>query len=491
LPFIEAQKEHQAKKSAGKIVLATVKGDVHDIGKNIVGVVLACNNFEVIDLGVMVPTEDIIACAIRENADLIGLSGLITPSLDEMCAVAEEMKKQGLTIPLLIGGATTSRTHTAVKIAPLYEPGVLHALDAAKAVEVAKNLMDNGKKATFLRAIKEEYDAVRNTYLGIERKLLPIDEAKSLAPQMDWANIPIQTPKFLGVKHFNNVSLKTIRPYIDWTYFFLAWDMKKIYPNILEDATYGEEAKKLFQDANLLLDQLEQSDELIANGAIGLFPAHSEGDDIVLYDGDDRQKELCRFPMLRQQEIKPAGQQLALSDYIAPRSSNIMDYIGGFMVTCGIGADELSSQFEKSGDEYKKLLVKILADRLAEAFTEYLHQEVRRTYWGYAKEESMDLSSMLKEKYQGIRPAFGYPCLRDHQEKETLFDLLDKDRSLGITLTNSYMMMPAASVCGLFFDKPFAKYFDVNRIGTDQLEDYAKRKGQPIEDVRKLLSNII
>lgn len=489
LPYIEEEKQGSGKKSAGKMVMATVKGDVHDIGKNIVSVVLACNNFEVVDLGVMVPMETILEKAVEEEADIIGLSGLITPSLEEMSIVACEMQKRGFKIPLMVGGATTSKVHTAVKLEPQYDYGVVHTLDAAKCVEAAKMLADADSRAGYLETLRAEYDAIRTKYTGVERKLLSLEDARSNASQRDWSEKDVCKPSKPGIHVLKDFPISEIRKYIDWTYFFIAWEMNKTYPEIMEDPKYGVEAAKLFRDANRLLDDLEKGGSLKANGVFGLFPANAVGDDIEIYEDDDREIILSTFHTLRQQISGKDSQRLSTSDFVAPKTSGFRDHIGVFAVTAGLGADALAEERKKEGDEYGAIMVKILADRLAEAFAELLHLMVRKEYWGYGKGEALELRDLLKERYEGIRPAFGYPCLPDHSEKEQVFRLLKVSETIGMSLTDSFMMTPVASVCGLYIDKPFAKYFDVGRIGRDQLEEYAARKGMESSALERMLSN--
>lgn len=487
LPYIEEEKKEGASTSAGKVVFATVKGDVHDIGKNIVSVVLSCNNFEVVDLGVMVPSEVILETAKKEKADIIALSGLITPSLEEMGNVAEAMEKEGFDIPLMVGGATTSKTHTALKIEPKYSKGVVHTTDASKAVEAAKKLVDPDKKDEYLKEIKEEYKKIRENYSTIERKLVSIEEAREKSLKLDWKNISIDEPKFVGVKKIMKFPIKELRKYIDWTFFFIAWDMGMVYPKIMSDPKYGEEAKKLYEDANAMLDILEDKNILTANAVFGILPANSVGDNIEMYCGD----KIETFNMLRQQEVSKDSIYRSLSDYVAPKDSGINDYVGGFIATAGIGAAEYANELKKNGDEYGAAMVKILADRLAEAFSEYLHIEVRKNYWGYSSNENIEMSDILKGKYRGIRPAFGYPSLRDHAEKTKLFDILDPEGEIGISLTDSYMMNPVASTCGLYFGSKDAKYFDINKIGKDQVDDYAKRNNKDYKEIERVLNTIL
>jgi len=483
LPYINAEKGSST--SAGKIVFATVKGDVHDIGKNIVSVVLSCNNFEVIDLGVMVPCETILETAIKEKADIIALSGLITPSLNEMSHVAEEMKRQGLDIPLIVGGAATSKTHTALKIATKYDK-VIHSTDASNAVEVTKNLMSSTSK-NYIDKINNEYEAIRQTFSEHKTELLPIEKARKNKFNIDFEKIKIKTPSFIGIKKFMHFPLKELRKYIDWTFFFTAWDMGMVYPKILEDPKYGTEAKKLLYDANKMLDLFESKNIISANGVLGIFPANSTGDDIEVYHND----KTTTFNMLRQQQILKNSSFKCLSDYIAPKESGIKDYLGGFIVTAGIGAKEYSEKLKKNGDEYGAAMVKILCDRLAEAFSEVLHLEIRKSYFGYAPDENLPLSDLLKGAYRGIRPAFGYPCLSNHAEKTKLFDMLYAEGSIGVNLTESYMMDPVSSTCGLYFANKEAKYFTINKIGRDQLEDYARRNKTDTTELEKLFNTLL
>ncbi|MCX7885349.1 MAG: methionine synthase, partial [Caloramator sp.] len=490
LPYIEQEKDKSENSSAGKVVFATVKGDVHDIGKNIVSVVLSCNNFEVIDLGVMVDSEIILETVKRENASLVALSGLITPSLEEMAQVAEEMERQGFTIPIMVGGATTSKVHTALKLAPKYSKGVVHVTDASKAVEVARKLVDMNTREQYLEEINNEYEKIRENYLSMQRKLISFKEAKENSFKIDWKNAHIKLPNFTGIKKLINFPIRELRKYIDWTFFFVAWDMGMVYPNIMEDSKYGTEARKLFEDANKMLDILEKEKILTANAVFGIFPANSKGDDIEVYSSSDRSQVLTTFNMLRQQEVNKSNEYRCLSDYIAPKNSGITDYIGGFIVTSGIGAKEYAESLKSKGDDYGAIMVKLLADRLAEAFAEYLHLMIRKEYWGYAADENLSIEALLKGDYQGIRPAFGYPSLRDHSEKEKLFKLLNGE-SIGVSLTGNYMMEPAASVSGLYFAAKEAKYFDIYKIDREQFEDYVKRNGKSSEEVQKVLNSII
>lgn len=491
LPFIENEKKGGESSSAGKVVFATVKGDVHDIGKNIVGVVLACNNFQVVDLGVMVTCEEILRRAKEENADIVALSGLITPSLDEMSYVAEEMERLGFNIPLMVGGATTSKVHTSIKIQPKYSGGVVHSIDASKAVEVAKNLMNKEKKDEFIEQINEEYRITREQYLSADRKMTSLENARENSYKIEWKNEKIIKPNFIGRKIFNNYPISELRKYIDWSFFFIAWDMGKTYPEILDDPKYKDEAKKILDDANKMLDLIEKEGILNANGVIGLFPSASIGDDIVIYSDENKKDEICKFNTLRQQEVKKDGVYFSLSDFIAPKDSNVDDYIGGFIVTSGLGANEYAEKLKENGDDYGAIMVKILADRLAESFAEVLHLEVRNNYWGYSKDEDKNLKDIFRGSYRGIRPAFGYPSLRDHSEKVKLFKLLNGEENTGVELTESFMMTPVASVCGLYFGSDKAKYFDIHRIDKEQAINYSERKDSNLEATEKLLSNIL
>lgn len=460
MPYVEAQKSSGEKSSAGKVVFATVKGDVHDIGKNIVSVVMACNNFEVIDLGVMVPCEQILETAKKEKADIIALSGLITPSLEEMCHVAEEMARQGFDIPLMVGGATTSATHTALKIATKY-PRVVHTTDASKAVEAAKKLANKDTREAYLAEVNAEYQQRRENYYKINRRLESLEVAREKRYKIDWDTARIDKPNFIGIKTVDNLSISELRKYIDWTFFFVAWGMKEMYPQILEDSKYAEEAKKLMKDAEEMLDFLEKENILTIKGVLGIFPANSVEDNIEIYADENRDKILTTFNMQRQQKVNAKEEYRCLADYIAPKDSGITDYLGGFIVTAGLGVEEYVSKLNAEGDDYRAIMVKVLADRLAEAFAEQLHMQIRREYWGYAAEEDLSIQEMLREKYRGIRPAFGYPCLKDHGEKAKLFELLKGEENTGVSLTETCMMKPAASVCGLIFASEEAKYFEV------------------------------
>ena len=485
LPYIEAEKDSAASSKAGKVLFATVKGDVHDIGKNIVGVVLQCNNFEVIDLGVMVPSEVILQKAKEENVDIIACSGLITPSLDEMCNIAKELQKNGYKIPLMVGGATTSKLHTAVKIAPNYEYGVVHSTDASNAVTVAKKLCSE-KKDEFLMEISVEYDTIRAEYGKKDTKYLSLEEARNNRGILDFSKI--KKPNFIGVKTFENVSLKTLREYFDWTFFFLAWELKAMYPEIMDDPKYANEAKKLMNEANEYLDDIISKNEIKANGVVGIFEANSVGDSIEIYDEKGNVIEV--FHMLRQQHERREGEKnLSLSDYIAPKESGIKDYIGCFAVTGGINADEIADVFRKNNDDYSSLMIRVLATRFAEAFAEWLHEEIRKEIWGYSPNENLSIQEKLRTKYEGIRPAVGYPSLPDHSEKKTLFRLLDVEKNTGISLTENYSMYPGASVSALIFGHPDSKYFNITKISKDQVEDYAKRKNVSIDEVERNLAH--
>ncbi len=491
IPYIEKEKEkNKNSEPKAKVLLATVKGDVHDIGKNIVSVVLRCNNFDVIDLGVMVPADKILEEARKNKVDIIGLSGLITPSLDEMVHVAKELKREDFQQPLLIGGATTSRMHTAVKIEPNYDKPVVHVLDASRSVSVTGNLVSKTLRNEFVKKTKNEYLKLRKRHEGRSNRktYLPIEEARANATQINWKSSEIVKPNELGTRIFDNYPLEEIRKYIDWGPFFIAWQMKGKFPDVLEDEKYGEEAQKLYDDANALLDKIIDQKLLKARAVLGLYPANTVGDDVELYTDDNREQVLTTFHMLRQQAKKRKGQpNKALSDFVAPRSSGINDYMGGFAVTAGIGVPELVKKFEDDHDDYNAILTKALADRLAEAFTELLHEKVRKKIWGYAPNESYSNESLIREEYEGIRPAPGYPAQPDHTEKRILFDLLDVEENTGINLTESFAMFPAASVSGLYFAHPQSDYFNVGNFERDQIEDYARRKDMSIREVEKWL----
>lgn len=490
-PFIEKEKGKNSAQNIGTVIMATVKGDVHDIGKNIVGVVLACNNFKVVDLGVMVSCEKILKAAIEEKADMIGLSGLITPSLEEMANVAAEMKRQKFTVPLLIGGATTSVNHTAVKIAPQYDHLAIHIKDASRSVGVCRALMDKILSGKLIEKTKLDYEAIRLDHLAknASKKYLPIEEARSKKMISDWPSVPITKPSFLGVKAFKDYDLNKISARIDWSPFFLVWELKGKYPNILNHPEMGKEATKLFNDAKAMMDDIIKKKLLTANAVVGFFPANSVGDDIEIYKDDTRKELLTKFFNLRQQSEKLMEKPyLSQSDFIAPKESGIKDYIGAFAVTAGIGSIELCRHFEKDHDDYKSIMVKAIADRLAEAFAEHLHEYTRKELWGYSPDENLSLEEINRVQYRGIRPAPGYPACPDHTEKPTIFKLLDVKRNAGIELTESCAMMPAASVSGLYFAHPQSSYFSLGKVGRDQIEDYAKRKSMELEDMEKWLA---
>ncbi|WCT12161.1 methionine synthase [Mucilaginibacter jinjuensis] len=494
LPFIEEEKLKNAdttsRKNAGKVLMATVKGDVHDIGKNIVGVVLACNNFEVIDLGVMVPAQRILDEAKKQEVDIIGLSGLITPSLDEMVHFAKEMEREGLSIPLIVGGATTSRIHAAVKIAPNYSGPAIHVLDASRSVTVCSNLMSEENKAPYVESIKLEYEKAREAHLNkrSDKRFVSIEEARKQYCEINLNGSVPPKPTFTGTKVFESYPLEELVPYIDWTPFFHTWELRGSYPKIFNDKYVGEEAKKLYDDAQVLLDKIIKEKLLQANGVIGFWPANSVGDDIELYTDESRTQLLTKIHTLRQQSEKVKGEPYyALADFIAPKDSGVPDYFGGFAVTTGIGCDELVAKFEADYDDYNSILAKALADRLAEAFAEKMHELVRREHWGYAKDELLDTEQLIKEEYQGIRPAPGYPACPDHTEKTTLFDLLKAEDNAHMHLTESLAMTPAASVSGFYFAHPQARYFGLGKISKDQVEDYAKRKNMSLETVERWL----
>ena len=488
LPYIEASKQAGDKQGNGKILMATVKGDVHDIGKNIVSVVLACNNYEIVDLGVMVPPEKIIAAAIEHNVDIIGLSGLITPSLDEMVYLAKELDKQGIKIPIMIGGATTSRAHTAVKIAPQYRETVIHVNDASRAVTVAGNLLDHNRKI-YASDIRAEYDAFRETFLNRSRdkNFLTIEQARKNKLQLDWDEYTPTKPKVIG-KQIIEVELDVLVPYIDWTPFFRTWELFGKYPAILTDEVVGEQATSVFADAQEMLKVILAEKKLTAKGIYGIFPANQiDDDDIELRD--ENGKVLEKFLTLRQQSQKTKGApNIALSDFILPKDSGITDYMGAFCVTTGFGVDEWAAEFEKDLDDYNSIMVKALADRFAEAFAEYLHEKVRQDFWGYDPQESLSTEDLIEENYKGIRPAPGYPACPDHLEKPTIWKLLNVADEIGVTLTESMAMWPASSVSGYYFGNPKSKYFGLGKIKEDQVVDYAKRRNVPTDYAMKWLN---
>ena len=494
-PYLEAEKLASGaseRKSAGKILLATVKGDVHDIGKNIVGVVLACNGFEILDLGVMVPTEKILDTAEREGVDVIGLSGLITPSLDEMVSVAKELERRNLRTPLLIGGATTSRVHTAVKIAPQYSGLAVHVLDASRSVGIAARAVSDRDRPGLEAATQAQYDEVRKNFAGrqVSKQLVSLDEARANAPKHEFS--AVTKPSFLGTQVLDDYPLAELVPKVDWTPFFLTWELSGRYPDILQDEVVGDVATKLFEDAQELLKRIVSEKRFTARAAFGFFPAARVGDDLELYTDDTRQTVRTRLHTLRQQNAKRAGQpNYALADFVAAKDSGIenkaQDYVGGFAVSIH-GADEFAHEFEKTQDDYNAILVKALADRLAEAFAERLHERVRQEFWGYAPDEQLSNDELIRERYQGIRPAPGYPASPDHTEKRTLFELLDAEKTAGITLTESYAMYPGAAVSGFYFAHPDARYFGVGKISKDQVADYAARKGMTLPEAERWLA---
>jgi 5-methyltetrahydrofolate--homocysteine methyltransferase len=494
-PFMEIEKAERAAaghtvKTQGKIVLATVKGDVHDIGKNIVGVVLACNNYEVIDMGVMVPAEKILARAKEIRADIIGLSGLITPSLDEMVHVAREMERQEFKVPLLIGGATTSRAHTAVKIAPHYSEPVVHVLDASRAVPVTSSLLSDEFKPAFVAQHRIEYDSLRKTLATPRPQLVSLEAARSRRTPIEWRAEDIPSPAFTGVRVLSNFPLATLREFIDWTPFFHTWELKGVYPRVLDDEKQGEQARQLFAEANALLDKIVEQNLITARGVYGLFPANAVGDDVELYVDESRSTVLTRFHFLRQQTERGKGEPCrSLSDFISPKSSSPevgRDHIGAFAVTSGIGLKELCDSFRAKHDDYNAIMAEALADRLAEAFAECLHKRVRQE-WGYGCCEKLTVDEIIHEKYRGIRPAAGYPACPDHTEKGTLWRLLDVEASTEITLTESFAMWPGSSVSGLYFAHPQSRYFTIGKIDRDQVADYAARKQMSIAEVERWL----
>jgi 5-methyltetrahydrofolate--homocysteine methyltransferase len=488
IPYIEAEKaKGKEGSSAGKVLMATVKGDVHDIGKNIVGVILSCNNYEVIDLGVMVPTEKILQTAITEKVDVIGLSGLITPSLEEMTHVAKEAERLELKIPILIGGATTSQIHTAVKIAPHYSAPVVYVKDASKAVQVVASLLSEKTKKSYAESIRQEYEKLVETHEKRSQKIsyVSIEEARKNNLKIEWTKDHIYEPKQKGLQVFDNMPLDELIPFIDWTFFFFSWDINGKYPAIFDDAIKGKEAKKLYDDAQEMLTLIKKEKWLKAKGVCQIFPANSLGDDIAIYD--EKGKEIKRFVHLRNQENKSESPNLGLADFVAPKGLGFTDYVGAFAVTAGLGIEEHVARYEKQNDQYNAIMLKILADRLAEAFAEYLHDKVRKEIWGYAPNEKMDWKDILLAKYQGIRPAIGYPACPDHQEKIPLFEIIEATKNADITLTENLAMYPGASVSGLYFAHPQSKYFNIGKISKDQVEDYAKRRGCSVANVERFL----
>jgi len=491
-PFMEAEKAAmvaagQEVKAQGKIVLATVKGDVHDIGKNIVGVVLACNNYEVIDLGVMVPCEKILERAKSEKADLIGLSGLITPSLDEMVHVAREMERQGFKLPLLIGGATTSRRHTAVKIAPHYSEPVVHVLDASRAVPVTTSLLSDDGKSAFVAQHRADYDALRKAYSAPRLQVVSLEAARAKRTPIQWRLEDLPVPEFTGVRVLKNFPLGTLRDFIDWTPFFHTWGLKGAYPRILEHVEQGAQARQIYAEANALLDRIIEKNLITAQGVYGLFPASAVGDDVELYADTTRKSVLERFHFLRQQSDREGSEPCrSLADFIAPRDTGLPDHIGAFAVTAGIGLKELCDQFRAEHDDYNAIMAEALADRLAEAFAECLHKRVREE-WGYGRDEGLSNTDLIQEKYRGIRPAAGYPACPDHTEKGPLWHLLDVEANTGMRITESFAMWPGSSVSGLYFAHPQSRYFSLGKIDRDQVADYAQRKAMSVPDIERWL----
>jgi len=490
IPFIEQSKDGTAR-SNGRVVIATVKGDVHDIGKNIVGVVLQCNNYEVIDLGVMVPCEQILETARREKADFIGLSGLITPSLDEMVHVAKEMQRQNFAVPLLIGGATTSPAHTSVKIAPQYQPGVVYVKDASRSVGVCQSLSTTSTRASFLAQVSEDHARRREQHAGKKLKLpeVSLPQARANRRRIEWSAFTPTAPRTPGIHRFESYPLEQLLGYIDWMPFFNAWEFAGKFPDVLSDPVVGEAASNLYADARRMLKQLIAEKWLEARAVVGLFPANAVGDDVEVYADEQRSRVLTTLTFLRQQKGKPEGQpHECLADYVAPKSSGVADYMGAFAVTAGIGIEQHVARFERAHDDYSSIMLKALADRLAEAAAEHFHERVRREIWGYAAREALTNEQLIHEEYRGIRPAPGYPACPDHTEKAKLWKLLDAGKSAGIRLTESYAMYPTAAVSGWYFAHPDAHYFAVGKIARDQVEEYAQRQGVTVEVMEKWLS---
>jgi len=493
VPFIEAEKAKSGAggRAKGKIVIATVKGDVHDIGKNIVAVVLQCNNYEVLNLGVMVPAQKILETARVEQADAIGLSGLITPSLEEMAHVAREMEREGFTLPLLIGGATTSRAHTAVKIAPHYSGPVVYVPDASRSVPVTQSLLSKDAREAYVAEVRADYEKLRRQHA--EKKgpgpLLALARARELGYAADWKAYAPPAPAKPGLTVLANYPLQKLAPYIDWGPFFQTWELSGPYPKILDDPVVGSEARKLFADARAFLKRMIDGRWVRASGVCGLFPAARVGDDIEIYRNASRREALLTWHNLRQQNQKPTGNpNQCLADFVAPKESGVPDWVGAFAVTAGLSMEKKLAEFERAHDDYSAIMLKALADRLAEAFAEHLHERVRREYWGYAPDESLGSEELIAEKYRGIRPAPGYPACPDHTEKAALFALLDAPKNAGMTLTESYAMLPAAAVSGFYLSHPAASYFAVGKIGRDQIEDYARRKGMRVGDAERWLA---
>ena len=498
MPYMEEEKrlsglDQQA--AAGKVLMATVKGDVHDIGKNIVGVVLACNNYEVIDLGVMVPSQKILEEARRHNVDVIGLSGLITPSLDEMVTVAAEMEREGFDIPLLIGGATTSRVHTAVKIHPAYSRGqAIYVTDASRAVGVVSALLSEDQRGPYIEKTRAEYAKVAGAHARAEadKQRLPIAKARENAVKIDWSAYRPVRPSFLGTRVFRTYDVADLVPYIDWTPFFQTWEMKGRYPAILEDEKQGEAARQLFDDARAMLRRIVAERWFSPRAVIGFWPANSVGDDIRLFKGDAREETLCTFHGLRQQLSKRDGRpNVCMSDFVAPLDSGVKDYVGGFVVTAGLEEVRIAERFERANDDYGSILVKALADRIAEALAERVHERVRKEYWGYAPDENFSCEELVAEAYDGIRPAPGYPAQPDHTEKDTLFRILDAKKEIGVSLTESFAMWPGSSVSGLYIAHPESYYFGVAKVERDQVEDYSARKIMDLVEVERWLAPIL
>ena len=496
VPFIEEEKRAGGRvpETSGKIVTATVKGDVHDIGKNIVGVVLRCNNFEVIDLGVMVPAAQILDTARQEKADMIGVSGLITPSLDQMCRLAAEMERQGLDLPLLIGGATTSRMHTAVKIAPAYSGAVVHVMDASKAVGVAGTLLSRERRQAFAADVRERYDAMRAAHSRGQsgRRLLSLAEARANRARPDWRRYRASVPRFIGARTIADVGVAELIPYIDWTPFFRSWELTGTYPAILDDETVGPAARSLFDDARTMLESIVAEGSFVPRAAVGFWPAWSVDDDIELFANGGRERPIATLHTLRQQMSRERERpNHALADFVAPQGSGVDDHVGGFAVTIGDGVDRMATAHERDHDDYSAIMVKALGDRLAEAFAEFLHERTRKELWGYAPNEALANDELIGERYRGIRPAPGYPACPDHSEKRTIFTLLEAEARTGLQLTESCAMWPASSVCGLYFSHPESTYFGVGKLGRDQITDYARRKGASLEETEAwLLPNL-
>jgi 5-methyltetrahydrofolate--homocysteine methyltransferase len=496
IPYIEEEKKRLGTadaRSKGKIVMATVKGDVHDIGKNIVGVVLQCNNYDVVDLGVMVPADTILETARKENADMIGLSGLITPSLEEMAHVAKEMERIGMKMPLLIGGATTSRTHTAVKIEPNYSGPTVWVPDASRAVGVATQLASEEQRAAYMEGVRADYVKIREVHARkTGQKSVSLEAARANRARIDWNGYRASPPQRRGVVALRNYPLEQLVPYIDWGPFFQTWDLAGRFPQILEDALVGEAARNVFAEGQAMLERVVKGRWLAASGVVGLWSANSVGDDIEIYADDARTRVLATWHNLRQQNQKPAGNpNLCLSDFVAPRDSGIADYIGAFAVTAGLGIDAKLKEFAAQNDDYSAIMLKAIADRLAEAFAEHLHQRVRTELWGYDAGESLANEEMIAEKYRGIRPAPGYPACPDHTEKGELFRLLDAERNAGIQLTDTFAMLPAAAVSGFYIAHPDARYFAVGKIERDQVGDYAHRKGMDLAQAERWLAPLL